>query len=131
MFLSNANKNKTYYLYFLNPLTNKITSRSCKTKRKSEALKVMKEFKTENSEKPKIDKSSLKLSSVREKLLSHYQNNNSRNTFLSYRNSFENLFRIIGDCFIASINKSDLEEFKVKRSKEVNLVSTNIASPLN
>jgi len=126
MFLSNANKSKTYYLYFLNPVTNKVTSRSCKTKLKSEALRVMKEFKIGNSPRSKIDISSLKLSTVRDKLLSHYQSNNSKNTFLSYRNSFDNLSRIIGDMFISSIGKSDLEEFKLRRSKEVNLISTNI-----
>ena len=126
MFLSNANKTKVYYLYFLNPVTNKITSRSCRTKLKSEALRVMKEFKIGSSKKPQIEISSLKLSTVRDKLLSHYKNNNSRNTFLSYRNSFDTLSRIIGDKFIISINKSDMEEFKLKRSKEVNFISTNI-----
>lgn len=126
MFLSNANKYKKYYLYFVNPLTNKMTARSCNTKLKSEATQFLKDFKFENTKKPEIDKSILKLSDVRGKILSHYEMNNSYNTFLSYRNSFDNLIRIIKDKQISSINKSDIEEFKLKRSKEVNLISTNI-----
>lgn len=126
MFLSNSNKFKTYYLFFVNPLTGKMTSRSCKTKLKSEATKFLKDFKFENKKKPEIDKSILKLSDVREKILSHYKINNSHNTFLSYRNSYVNLIRIIKDKTISSISKSDIEEFKLQRSKEVNLISTNI-----
>ncbi|MBS1517000.1 MAG: tyrosine-type recombinase/integrase [Bacteroidetes bacterium] len=103
-----------------------MTSRSCKTKLKSEATKFLKDFKFENKKKPEIDKSILKLSDVREKILSHYKINNSHNTFLSYRNSYVNLIRIIKDKTISSISKSDIEEFKLQRSKEVNLISTNI-----
>lgn len=126
MFLSNSNKFKTYYLYYVSPLTNKMTSISCKTKLKGEATKFLKDFKFENSRKPEIDKSCLKLSDVREKIISHYKMNNSYNTFLSYRNSYDNLIRIISNKPISSIGKSDIEEYKLKRSKEVNLISTNI-----
>lgn len=126
MFLSNSNKYKIYYLFYINPLTNKMTSRSCNTKLKSDATKFLKDFKFETTKKPEINKSILKLSDVREKILSHYKMNNSYNTFLSYRNSFDNLIRIIKDKQISCINKSDIEEFKLKRSKEVNLISTNI-----
>lgn len=126
MFLSNANKFKIYRLYFVSPVTNKMTSHSCNTKLKSEATKFLKNFRFENSPKPKVDKSYLKLSDVMERIISHYKMNNSCNTFLSYRNSFNNLIRIIGNKPISMIGKSELEEFKSKRSKEVNLISTNI-----
>ena len=52
--------------------------------------------------------------------------NNSYNTFLSYRNTYDNLIRLIGDNFISLINKSDIEDFKMKRSKEVSVISVNI-----
>ncbi len=103
-----------------------MTSRSCNTKLKSEANQFLKNFKFEHSQKPKIDRSSLKLSEVRERIISHYNINNAHNTFLSYRNSYDNLMRIIGDLPISIIDKSIIEDFKTKRSKEVNLISTNI-----
>lgn len=68
----------------------------------------------------------LKLSDVKTKILLHYKSNNSANTFLSYRNSYNNFIRLIGDKNITQVNKSDLEDYKIKRSTEVNLVSTNI-----
>lgn len=126
MFLSNSNKTKTYYIYFVSPVTNKRTSRSCKTKLKREAMKFLQNFKFENSKKPQVNKLSLKLSDVRERILSHYKMNNSYNSFLSCRNTYNSLVRIIGDKYISIINKSDIEDFKLKRSKEVNFVSVNI-----
>ncbi|MDQ3022042.1 MAG: hypothetical protein M3R36_15945 [Bacteroidota bacterium] len=103
-----------------------MTSRSCNTKLKGEATKFLKNFKFEVSKKPEVDKSFLRLSDVREKIIYHYKMNNAHNTFLSYQNSFNNLIRIIKDRPISSIDKSDIEDFKLKRSKEVNLISTNI-----
>jgi len=126
MFLSNSNKTRTYYIYFISPVTNKRTSRSCKTKLKREATKFLQNFKFESSKKPKIDKSILKLSDVRERIISHYKTNNSKNTFLSYRYTFDNFMRIIGDKYISLINKSDFEDFKLQRSKEVSIISVNI-----
>ncbi|MBK9403914.1 MAG: phage integrase family protein [Ignavibacteria bacterium] len=126
MFLSNSNKTKTYYIYFDSPVTNKRTSRSCKTKLKSEANKFLQNFRFESSKKPSIDRSALKLSSVRQRIISHYKINNSINTFLSYRNTYDNLMRLIGDKYLSIINKSDIEDFKLKRSKEVSFVSVNI-----
>ena len=67
-----------------------------------------------------------KLSDVKTKILLHYKSNNSANTYLSYRNSFINFIRLIGDKNINQVNKSDLEDYKIKRSTEVNLISTNI-----
>ncbi|MBK6771191.1 MAG: hypothetical protein IPG78_03410 [Ignavibacteria bacterium] len=126
MFLSNSNKTKTYYIYFVSPVTNKRTSRSCKTRLKSEANKFLQNFRVESSKKPAIDKTVLKLSSVRQRIISHYKINNSVNTFLSYRNTYDNLMRLIGDKYLSIINKSDIEDFKLKRSKEVSFVSVNI-----
>ncbi|MEO7356800.1 MAG: tyrosine-type recombinase/integrase [Ignavibacteria bacterium] len=103
-----------------------MTSLSCRTKLKGEATKFLQNFKFENSQKPQIDKSYLKLSDVRERIISHYKMNNAHNTFLSYRNSFDSLMRVIANKPISSIGKSDIEDFKNKRSKEVNLISTNI-----
>ena len=71
-------------------------------------------------------KQSLILSDVQDRIYSYYKTNKSLNTFLSYRNSYKNLFRIMGDRKIDSICNSDIEEFKIKRCKEVNFVSTNI-----
>ena len=126
MFLSNSNKTKTYYIYFVSSVTNKRTSRSCKTKLKSEANKFLQNSRIESSKKPAIDRSVLKLSSVRQRIISHYKINNSINTFLSYRNTYDNLMRLIGDKYLSIINKSDIEDFKLKRSKEVSFVSVNI-----
>ena len=126
MFLSNSNKTKTYYIYFDNPVTNKRTSRSCKTRLKSEANKFLQNFRVESSKKPTIDRSALKLSNVRQRIISHYKINNSINTFLSYRNTYDNLMRLIGDKYLSIINKSDIEDFKLKRSKEVSFISVNI-----
>jgi site-specific recombinase XerD len=126
MYLSNANKTKTYYLYFVNPLTNNITSRSCKTKLKSEATNFLKNFKIQNSNCLKADKSPLRLSDIKDRILSHYKMNNAFQTYRSIKSTFENLIRLIGDKNISIIGKSDIEDFKNKRSKEVNLISTNI-----
>ena len=126
MFLSNSNKTKTYYIYFDSPVTNKRTSRSCKTRLKSEANKFLQNFKFESSKKPKVDRSSLKLSDVREIIISHYRMNNSLNTYLSYRNTYYNFIRLTGDKYISLINKTDFEDFKLRRSKEVSIISVNI-----
>ncbi|MBK8551260.1 MAG: tyrosine-type recombinase/integrase [Ignavibacteria bacterium] len=126
MFISNSNKTKTYYLYFTNPLTDKPTSRSCRTKLKSEATRFLKNFRIENSNSPKVDKSNLKLSDVKERILSHYKMNNALKTYRSVKSTYENLSRIIGDKAISIIGKSDIEDFKRIRSKEVSLISTNV-----
>lgn len=115
MFLSNSNKFKIYRLYFINPVTGKMTSRSCDTKLKSEATKFLKDFNVENSPKPQVDKSRIKLSDVMKRILSHYKLNNSHNTYLSYQNSFRNLIRIVGDKPISFIGKSEIEDFKTGR----------------
>lgn len=126
MFLTNSNKSKTYYICFVNPVTNKKTSRSCKTKLKSKAIKFLQNFRYENSAKPQINHSSLKLSDVREKILTHYKMNNSYNTYLSCRGTYDNLIRIIGDKPISGIIKFDIEDFKIKRSREVSYTSVNL-----
>lgn len=126
MYLSNANKTKTYYLYFVNPLTNKITSRSCNTKLKREATNFLKNFEVQVSNCVKIDRSSLRLSDVKGRIFSHYKMNNAPQTYKSVKSSYENLIRHIGDKNISLIGKSDIEDFKLKRSKEISLISTNI-----
>ncbi|MBS1516993.1 MAG: tyrosine-type recombinase/integrase [Bacteroidetes bacterium] len=68
----------------------------------------------------------LKLSDIRKRLYSYYQINNSRNTFLSYKSTYENFIRLIGNKSVYNITRADFEEFKVKRRKEVNAVSCNI-----
>lgn len=68
----------------------------------------------------------IRLSDVRKRLFSHYQINVSNNTFLSYKNTFNNFIRLIGDKEVFAITKVDFEDFKIKRSKEVNRVSSNI-----
>lgn len=75
---------------------------------------------------PNICNPSLRLSDVKRRLHSYYRVNVSDNTFLSYRNTYENFIRLVGNKEINSISKIDFEEFKSKRSKEVNSVSTNI-----
>ena len=78
-----------------------------------------------NSEK--IEKTSnFKLSEVKDQLMNHYKINCTKNTFRSYESSFTNLIRLIGDKEINSINRADLEDFKIKRSSEVSQVSVNI-----
>ncbi|MDQ3020102.1 MAG: site-specific integrase [Bacteroidota bacterium] len=126
MYLSNSNSSKTYYLYFVNPATNKITSRSCKTKSKSEAKQFLKDFNVNQSGKVQINKTFLKLSSVKDRILSFYKLNFAKKTYICNKSTFENLIRLIGDKYINSINKSDIEDFKIKRSKEVSLISANI-----
>lgn len=68
----------------------------------------------------------LKLSDVKEKIFDHYKSDISPNTFRSYISSYDSLIRLIGDKNINMISKLDLEEYKLKRSKEVNPSSTNI-----
>lgn len=68
----------------------------------------------------------IKLSDIRKRLYSYYSINNSRNTLLSYKSTYENLIRLIGDKSVYLITRADLEEFKSKRRKEVNAVSSNI-----
>lgn len=68
----------------------------------------------------------IKLSDVKERIFEHYKSDISPNTFRSYISSYNSLIRLIGDKNINMISKLDLEEYKLKRSKEVNPVSTNI-----
>jgi len=68
----------------------------------------------------------LKLSDVNERIFASYKSDIAPNTFRSYKSSFNSFIRLIGDKNINMISKSDLEEYKLKRSKEVNPVSTNI-----
>jgi len=74
----------------------------------------------------KDENSFLKLSEVKERIFANYESNISPNTFRSYISTYNNFINLIGDKYINKINKSDLEEFKAKRSKEVNPISTNI-----
>jgi integrase/recombinase XerD len=67
-----------------------------------------------------------KLSEVKDQLMNHYKINCTKNTFRSYESSFTNFIRLIGDKEINSINRADLEDFKIKRSSEVSQVSVNI-----
>ncbi len=69
---------------------------------------------------------SLRLSEAQDKISNYYKSNNSHNTFRSYLNSYKSLIRIIGDKKNDLICKADIEEFKIVRSQEINLVSTNI-----
>ncbi len=114
MYLSNANKSKTYYLYFVNPITNNLTSRSCKTKIKREAKEFLKNFRIENIDCPKEIPTNLKLSDIKERILSHYKMNNALQTYRSVKSTLENLIRHIGNKPISSVNKSDIEDFKIK-----------------
>jgi len=66
------------------------------------------------------------LSDVKDRIFEYYKSNIAPNTFRSYISSFNNFIRLIGDKNINMIGKLDLEEYKIKRSKEVNPVSTNI-----
>lgn len=68
----------------------------------------------------------LKLSDIKKRLYSYYNINNSKNTFLSYKSTYENFIRLTGDKCVKLITRADLDEFKAKRRKEVNAVSTNI-----
>ena len=68
----------------------------------------------------------LMLSEVKNRIFEHYKSNVAPNTFRSYISSFNSFIRLIGDKNINMIGKLDLEEYKIKRSKEVNPVSTNI-----
>lgn len=75
---------------------------------------------------PSKVRKSLTLNDVRDNILLHYKTNNSKNTFLSYKNTFDNFVRITGNKDINAVDKTVLEDFKIKRSNEVNLTSTNI-----
>ena len=67
-----------------------------------------------------------KISEVKDQIMNHYKINCSKNTFRSYLASFNNFISLIRDKDINSINRSDLEDFKIKRSNEVSQVSVNI-----
>lgn len=117
MYISNSNKAKVYYVYYINPATGKITSKSLRTRDRTEALRLFAEFKN-----PVV----LKLSDVKDLLFSYVNRNNSRNTYRSYLLTYNHFIRIAGDKPVRDINKNDIEVFKAARVNEVRPVSVNV-----
>lgn len=117
MYISNSNKAKIYYVYYINTATGKITSKSLRTKDRTEALRLFAEFKSP---------AALRLSDVRGLLFAYIDRNNSRNTYRSYLLTYNHFIRIAGDKPVQDINKNDIEVFKSVRINEVSPASVNI-----
>lgn len=125
MYLAKGYKG-TYYLYFVNPVTNKITSRSTGTKIKKEALTFLKSFSETNKPKKELVNDFITMLDVKERLFNYFQTTVTKGTYISYIATFENFIRIIGNKNICEINSSDIETFKLQRVKEVKPVTVNI-----
>jgi integrase len=125
MYLS-KNHSGVYYLYFVNPVTNKITSRSTKTRNKSEALKFLKTFSELNRPKKEIISNNVTMKDVKDRLFNYFKTTVTKGTYISYLATFDNFIRLIGNKEIIDVTGADIENFKLQRVKEVKPVTVNI-----
>lgn len=124
MFISKR-KNGYYYLFVKDELSGKRIMVSCKTKKKSEALKYLNQY--DNSLHTKTsNKILLSVNQLQSEVMKYVTDNLRYSTTLIYKRVFRDFLRIIGDKHLRLITVKDIEGFKSKRLEEVSPSTVNI-----
>lgn len=124
MFISKR-KNGYYYLFVKDDLTSKRIMVSCKTKKKSEALKFLNQY--DNSLHSKSNnKILLSVFQLQAEVMKYVTDNLRHSTTLIYKRVFRDFLRIIGDKHLRLITVKDIEGYKSKRLEEVSPSTVNI-----
>ena len=124
MFLSKGYKG-TYYLYYVNPTTKKVNSKSTKTKLKAEALKFLKSFNPEGNNPETMIKISYKISDLKNEVLKYAITNFDKKTVWEYSNILTKFIDVITDTPIKDITVKQIEFFKSERLKSVKPATLN------
>ncbi len=100
--------------------------KSSKTKNKNEAAKLMWQKPTaECWEQQQVIQTALSIKLCREQYLAYVETNFSPKTYRIYTDFTKRFIEFIGDIPAESVTTLQLEQYKVKRSKEVTAVSIN------
>ncbi len=126
MFL-NKNTNGYYYIYFKCEISNKRKKISCKTKSKSEAVKVLSNFTnlSIDNEKNK-SKQIYYLEELRTEVLKYVKVNLRKTTVQIYNRVLNDMIRIIKNKPVKLISIRDIENYKSIRLNEVRNTTVNI-----
>ncbi|MCI0716742.1 MAG: tyrosine-type recombinase/integrase [Chlorobi bacterium] len=124
MFISKR-KNGYYYLFFQDDISGKRKMISCKSKRKSEALKFLKGYNNSQHSSKNVN-FLLTVSQLQGEVMKYVTDNLRYSTTLFYKRVFNDLLRIIGDKHLKLITTKDIESYKSKRLEEVSPSTVNI-----
>jgi len=123
LFLSKRN-NGYYYVYF----TNSLGRRACissKSKKKSEALKFLSDFKNQLTGRRLSKATSISLDKCFFEYLKYSQSYHTKNTFKTYRYSFNVLLRHFGSIQLAELNQKTISDFIQYRIQNVSSCNGN------
>jgi integrase/recombinase XerD len=122
MFLSKQHKG-TYYLFYNDEITGKRKKVSTKTKKKPEAYDFLNSFQAGTLPKKNPI---IYLQGLQEEVLKYTQTNLSLSTHKLYVSAIKNLLNFIGNKPIKQITTKELDNYKNKRSKEIEKATVNI-----
>jgi integrase len=126
MFISKR-KNGFYYLFLKDENTGKRKMLSCKTKKKSEAINFVVNFKIKSQNtvgvKPVV---TYYLEDLKKEVLQYTSDNLQKSTVQIYKRVFNNMIRILNNVSIALISNRDIENYKSLRISEVSKTTVNI-----
>jgi len=110
MFLS-KHKNRFYYVYYIEPVTNKRKSISTKTKLKSEANLFLSEFNKELKERKKSKIIPITLKDYLFRFLKYSESIHSINTTKTYQSTFKYFLDYFGNVELSNISTQDLMSY--------------------
>ena len=110
MFLS-KHKNGFYYVYYIDPISNKRKSISTKTKLKSEANQFLSEFTKELKVRKKQKTIPINLKDFIFEFLKYSKSIHSENTTKTYKSTFKYLYSYFGNVEISNIDNKDLMNY--------------------
>lgn len=114
MFLSKRKCNGYYYLYYQNEI-GKIQRITCKTKKKREAIKFLREF---DIEKNSLIHSKRKMSDLRDEYIEYSKSVHSPKTHKDIKFAFSEFIRIIGDLQLVKVDIKSIEKFLSIRKEQ-------------
>jgi integrase len=123
LFLSKRN-NGIYYVYYKNNL-GKRACISTKCNKKSEALKFLSDFKYQLTERKLKKSNSITLDKCFFEFLKYSQTYHTKNTFNTYKYSFNVLLRHFGSIPLADLNQKTISEFIQDRIQNVSSRNAN------
>ncbi len=129
MYLSNRNKSKIYYVYYINPSTGKYTRISTKTKSKPEALKFLSDFqnniKLKNERAEMLRNKVYYISDLQREVIRYVSDNMSKSNMKLYVTLFKNILEFLGNVPINLITAQDIERYKSERLLNVSKATVN------
>ena len=116
-------KNGFYYVYYIDPITNKRLSKSTSQKLKKDALKFLSEFSL-HLENLKNKKLPVMLKDAIDKHLVWSEGVHTRNTSLTYKTTFNAALKFFGNVDINSLDANRLDDFFNYRLRSVSIYQT-------